>query len=58
MCTATTVRTWFTGGFSHAVMMPKISEISGSVAVGGTSSLFTAYAKPQNPGSKIVVDQK
>jgi hypothetical protein len=39
-------------------MMLKISEINGSVAAGGTSSLFTAYAKPQNPGSKIVVDQK
>jgi hypothetical protein len=56
--TAMMVRTWFTRDFSHAEMMLKISEINGSVAAGGTSSLFTAYAKPQNPGSKIVVDQK
>jgi hypothetical protein len=39
-------------------MMLKVSGINGSVAVGGTSSLSTAYAKLQNPGSKIVVDQK
>jgi hypothetical protein len=58
MCTVITVRTWFTRDFSHAVMMLKVSGINGSVAAGGTSSLSTAYAKPQNPGSKIVVDQK